>query len=231
MLLTLNGEGVLKLPKRDFRLLPGTVAVIAPNTPMEYFVADSILEFYWINIYGHATEGIIRLITDWNDSAIFQKRNQKAEDIICELIELNNENKTSFEIEASEKIAQLLHITAKELLVRGKKESTTMAIISYLERNYINNITFNMLSKEFYISTNQIIRNFKKETGFTPYEYLKRYRLSKACELLQMTDKTVEEIGSATGFFNVSNFIHQFKEMYGITPLRYRKHFAPVVTK
>ena len=78
------------------------------------------------------------------------------------------------------------------------------------------------LAGRFYLSVNQFIRVFRAETGYTPYEYLKRYRLLKACELLRMTEIPVVEIGRRVGFPNASNFIYQFRRQMGQTPAMFR---------
>ena len=235
MLLTVGGEGELKLSDRKIRLKTGSVALIPPKTYMEYFTSgDAEWEFYWINIYGVGAENLVRLIVEENKGVVFSNQSLDIEMLLRELIYSENDDKQIFELKVSDKINKLLHVTAKNIVNKASdrvKENTTSRILSYIEKNYNKEITLGMISKKFYISENQLIRNIRKETGFTPYEYLKRYRLTRACELLQVTDKSVEEIGIMAGFSNVSNFIYQFRCMYGITPLRYRNDFTYVTNE
>ena len=95
-------------------------------------------------------------------------------------------------------------------------------ILEYIQENYSENITLEDLKHRFFLSKNQIIRIFKKRTGYPPYEYLKRYRLTKACELLLGTSQNICEIAAQVGYHNASHFAAQFGAVYGMTPGEYR---------
>jgi len=47
-------------------------------------------------------------------------------------------------------------------------------------------------------------------------------RLRKAAQLLQTTDKTVQQIADECGFESLSHFSRYFKAKFGITPSQYR---------
>ena len=100
-------------------------------------------------------------------------------------------------------------------------------ILEYIQENYTRKISLEEFSKQFFLSKNQIIRIFRKRTGYAPYEYIKHYRLLKACELLQGTEIPAGEVGSRVGYCNNSHFAAQFRECYGMTPSEYRSMFAP----
>ena len=57
--------------------------------------------------------------------------------------------------------------------------------------------------------------------GFT--EYLNRFRLEQAKQLLEITSISVSEIGLKTGFNSVQNFDRVFKKYMGETPRKYRE--------
>ena len=59
-------------------------------------------------------------------------------------------------------------------------------------------------------------------THKTPAELIRNLRLKHACELLVRTTINMNEIAQNTGFLTSENFIHVFKEKFGITPLEYR---------
>lgn len=65
----------------------------------------------------------------------------------------------------------------------------------------------------------------KAITGKTPAELVRDLRLRHACELLIHTPMAVSEIAIDLGFMTTGNFIHYFKEKYGMLPLEYQmKH-------
>jgi AraC-like DNA-binding protein len=63
---------------------------------------------------------------------------------------------------------------------------------------------------------------FKRHTGTTLSEYIRRIRLDHAGKLLTMTTKSIKEIWSQVGYNYGSNFDHDFKRRFGISPREYR---------
>ena len=57
--------------------------------------------------------------------------------------------------------------------------------------------------------------------------YLKKYRIKKACELLESTDKKMYEIAFLVGYDNPQYFSNVFKSVMGITPKAYLRNRNP----
>ena len=51
---------------------------------------------------------------------------------------------------------------------------------------------------------------------------LQKARFRKATELLVRTDMSIDEIAIAVGYENQSYFYRRFKEIYGMTPRKYK---------
>ena len=68
-------------------------------------------------------------------------------------------------------------------------------------------------------------RYFKKSTKKTYTEFLNEVRIGYACNLLQDTQKTVQEICYESGYNSIANFHRQFFKIKSYTPLQYRKYF------
>jgi AraC-like DNA-binding protein len=96
------------------------------------------------------------------------------------------------------------------------------AVISYIEKNYHQPITLQDLSDTIPCNSQYLCRFFKDIAGISPIQYLIRFRLDRACYLLQHTSKPILEIAFDCGFENVSYFIRKFKEVNGSTPREYR---------
>ncbi|GAA0790598.1 hypothetical protein GCM10008910_00430 [Faecalicatena orotica] len=63
---------------------------------------------------------------------------------------------------------------------------------------------------------------FKKEVGEPITEYLTRYRIEKAKELLKDNTMRLREIAEMVGFNDVSYFSNTFKKVAGMSPTEYR---------
>lgn len=103
------------------------------------------------------------------------------------------------------------------------KEAARIApMIVYIQKNY-RKLTLEEIAAEFHYSQANLNRVFKKYTGTTIGRYIKEQRLRQAENLLNNSQFSVEEIAVEVGYEDISYFIGQFKNFYGMTPLQYRK--------
>lgn len=72
-------------------------------------------------------------------------------------------------------------------------------------------------------SYSNMIRLFKKYTGYTIVEYVHIKKIDYAAELLIHTDKRIIEISSLLGYDSLSHFNRLFKRYTGLTPTEYKK--------
>ncbi len=95
-------------------------------------------------------------------------------------------------------------------------------MVSYINEHFMDDITVGELAERAVLSPYHFIRIFKKETGFTPHEYLVNTRISNAKYLLKTTRYTIKDICFSTGFSCESVFCTSFKKNVGVTPAEYR---------
>ena len=72
--------------------------------------------------------------------------------------------------------------------------------MKYIQDNYNRDIAVNELAERFAISPNYFSTIFKKETGLTTVNYIKELRLTKACEYLENTSKSIVDISKEVGY-------------------------------
>lgn len=114
---------------------------------------------------------------------------------------------------------QAEHPAEKDLL----NNETLKKVIEYINLNYQNDdssLSLDALSKYTYVSTNQLSRIFKKNTGTTIPKYILSKRISEAKKLLTR-GFSVTDTAIAVGFRDYSNFIRVFKKNVGVSPGKY----------
>lgn len=74
-----------------------------------------------------------------------------------------------------------------------------------------------------HLSEDHFIRSFRAATGVTPYRYLLRARLDRACVLLRETELGVAEVAEAVGFHSPAYFSARFRRQLGVSPSQYRR--------
>jgi AraC-like DNA-binding protein len=78
------------------------------------------------------------------------------------------------------------------------------------------------------LSLSRFYELFRRETGMVPLEYLRRLRMSRACDLLVWTDYSVKEIAGLVGVNDVSHFVRDFERLYGVSPRVFRRQNVPL---
>lgn len=101
----------------------------------------------------------------------------------------------------------LLYSTADK-----KNDSTDMieTVISYINEHFKEDLPDKVLASAAGLSSYHFIRVFKRETGFTPHEYVINTRLSNARYLLRNTTMSVKDICFSCGFSSESAFCNHF---------------------
>lgn len=93
---------------------------------------------------------------------------------------------------------------------------------TYISEHFAEKLTVEGLAAMAGFSEYHFIRVFKRQTGFTPYEYIINTRMSNARYLLKNTALPVKEICFSTGFSGESSFCSAFRRVEGMTPAQYR---------
>lgn len=95
----------------------------------------------------------------------------------------------------------------------------------YIDAHYAEPLTLQSISEAVRISPYYLSHVFKRETGYSPMQYVNHRRLGEAQTLLVMTREQVTEIALKTGFDTPNNFYKMFMKQVGMSPSRFRKAF------
>lgn len=111
---------------------------------------------------------------------------------------------------------------------KGQKEhgdDLILAIQEYVEQNYANRLTVDMLADKFGIGRRTFERRFKKVTANTLVEYIQRVRIEAAKKLLETGRKTVAEVMYDVGYVDPKAFRDVFKRIAGLSPVDYANRY------
>jgi AraC-like DNA-binding protein len=95
--------------------------------------------------------------------------------------------------------------------------------LSYIFDNLTGDIRLSKAAQLAYMSEPTFSKYFKRASGMTFSNMVKRLRIAHARRLIDTTDLSVAQIASASGYNNMSNFNRQFLSEVGMTPSAYRK--------
>ena len=95
---------------------------------------------------------------------------------------------------------------------------------NYIEKNYSDEtLCLEKMAYDLNMNASYLSRFFKENIGQSFSEYLAKYRINKAKELLAILDENVEDIGKRVGLGNRVTFARLFKKIEGVTPGVYRE--------
>ena len=95
--------------------------------------------------------------------------------------------------------------------------------IDYMEKHLLDDINYEDVARELYISTYEFHRTFSIMTGMTANAYIRNRRLSLAGRELQEEDKKVIDIALKYGYDTPESFTKAFIRFHGVAP-KYAKY-------
>ncbi|OMC15482.1 GlxA family transcriptional regulator [Mycobacterium sp. SP-6446] len=95
-------------------------------------------------------------------------------------------------------------------------------LLANLDREY----NLAALAAAHHVSTRTMLRRFRAETGQTPLDFVQAARVSRAKQLLEATDLSIEQIARSVGYRDTGTFRRLFSGAVGLRPSDYRRAFA-----
>lgn len=98
-------------------------------------------------------------------------------------------------------------------------------ILNYIYANYQNTVSLTEIAEKVYMTPSSLSRFFKKATGESFVQYIKKVRLQKTADELLNTRNPISRIAVSQGFSTPSAMNKDFREAFGITPTEYREMY------
>ncbi|WP_042167530.1 response regulator transcription factor [Paenibacillus gorillae] len=107
-------------------------------------------------------------------------------------------------------------------LVRDVKSPIIQQLLANVHDNYAQPLSLKSLSQQYNIHPVYLGHLFQKETSETFTDYINKYRIDRAKEMLKDTQLKVQEIAMRVGYWETGYFYKQFKKYVGISPTDYK---------
>ena len=117
---------------------------------------------------------------------------------------------------------------AQDVSVESAADTRIDLILRYINDNLSQELGLGRLAAQFHLHPNHFIRYFKQKTGDTPARYVRMKKMETAKRLLEETQLNISEIMEKVGESDLCGFSKQFKSIYGMSPVNYRKYFRSV---
>lgn len=121
---------------------------------------------------------------------------------------------------------ELFHVISK-VTNRYQLESYSPLIqdvLNFLHVNYIEKLQLKDIATAAHVSPNYLSRKFTDEVGLSCIDYLNKYRIQKAKEMIKVrSDTSIQFIAQSTGFSSQHHFANSFRKYENQTPTGYRR--------
>ena len=89
-------------------------------------------------------------------------------------------------------------------------------MLAYIEKNFKEEITLELLAETFFVSKNTVSRTLHMLVGEDLRTYIARIRMRNACKLLAENKKmTVQEAAFESGFKSMNTFYRNYQKQNG----------------
>jgi len=225
----LDGKGKFVIGNKEYPLEAGYGFLIEPDE-LTFYQADEKepWTYVWVGFSGSQAGAYIRNMGLSVRHPIIQSdRSDELYTIVKDMIE-HNTYSMSNELRRDGLLKMFLGIVAQGAAVAEKDDSdkannyVDMAI-DYIRSNYCNPIKVTDVAEYVCINRSYLYTLFQNSLQMSPQQFLTIFRITKAAELLQVTDFSIESIALSCGYKDPLVFAKAFRQMKGLSPSKYRK--------
>ncbi|WP_458126972.1 helix-turn-helix domain-containing protein [Paenibacillus sp. Z3-2] len=98
-------------------------------------------------------------------------------------------------------------------------------VSAYIQEYYDQSLTVASLAEQNNVNRNRLSYVFRRHAGMGPAEYVLKYRINMAQQMLLASDASVQQIAETVGIADPFYFSRVFKKQCGISPTEYRLKF------
>ncbi len=101
--------------------------------------------------------------------------------------------------------------------------------VEFIEHHYREELKVSDMADYIGINRSYLTACFQKSIGISPQQYLIRYRMEKARDLLKTTDLPIAAIAADVGYEDALAFSRGFRHMYGSSPKDFRRKADTII--
>lgn len=225
----LDGKGKFVVGNKEFPLEAGYGFLIEPDE-LTFYQADekNPWTYIWVGFSGNqAGEYIRNMGLSIRHPIIQSEKQDELYAIVKDMME-HNTYSMSNELRRNGLLKMFLSIISESITVSEKDDidkanNYVDMAIDFIRSNYCNPIKVTDVADYVCINRSYLYTLFQNSLQMSPQQFLTIFRITKAAELLQVTDFSVESIALSCGYKDPLVFAKAFRQMNGMSPSKYRK--------
>ena len=202
----IEGSLHFEYERTKFTAFPGDIVYLDSRIPNHYW-ATSKVRFQYFHFNGPLSASFYELLHA-QQGVCFTGRTESPFLFNSILKEMSQPNAND------QKLSLMMYNLIAGLAIPSSKDANENILRAqqYINDNFYKSITVDEIAEYANMSRYHFSRIFKKETGFSPHQYLINTRLKHARELLSSDSASLDTIAMTCGFSSTSHFISVFKK-------------------
>ncbi|WP_158560278.1 AraC family transcriptional regulator [Paenibacillus contaminans] len=225
-----SGHGIFRASGKEHTLRAGQIFLITPGE-VTYYQADldDPWHYSWVAFDGMEAASCLRQVDLTTDSPVMTLTRHvnilSSFDMLEDAKKLSGGRDLRLTGGVYIFLSCLLEAAAGELAHSESKprELYVKAAIEFMEKNFSRRMSIEELASYIGLNRSYLCAIFKEVTQQSPQQYLIRYRMERACELLENVSLSVGDISRSVGYDDPLVFSKMFTKLKGLSPRDYRK--------
>lgn len=225
----MEGKGKFSTGKESYSLHAGQGFLIEPEVQTYYEAdPDEPWTYLWVGFAGDKAGEYLRDLGLGGERLIYQCAcGDELKRIVFAMLE-NNTYTVANEYQLEGSLYQFFSVLARNLEIEADKRTEDDNLylrkaVEYIQNHYSYPLQINEIAAYVGINRSYLYTLFKEQYGLSPKEYLTNFRITRAAQLLEITELSIESVAMSCGYQDTLGFSKIFKGKMGVTPSVYKK--------
>lgn len=225
----LKGSGIFYVNGKSYKIKENQGFLICPDI-ITYYEADAEDPwiYTWVGFKGIKAEYYLKLANLDQEKPVFEcieaEYVQKCFEDMIKATELKYGRELRLQGLLHMFLSELIEETGKNDIINSNyKELYIKKSLHFVETNYSGKLSISEMAKSVGLNKNYFSTFFRENIGMTPQQYIIKFRINKACELMGNSGLTIGDISRSVGYEDTLGFSKIFKKEKGISPKKYRE--------
>lgn len=229
IILCLKGKGYVRQRGKTQEVKAGEAVWVNLHHPHAYWAdARHPWEYYWVRFEGPQLDALFKMLLELGGPVVEASEDRRKQDSFRRLFELAGTESLNFALHVHAEIARLIALVFDRF---PEMEGTSVpelppglrGVIDRMRQEHHLPLRITDLARTAGMSPSHFIRSFRRATGTSPIDWLRRERLSQAQRRLVETDDSLKEIARQVGYADQFYFSRDFKRATSLSPSEYRR--------
>jgi len=237
----MSGKGVLYSTDdsgntHEYVVEPGQGFMFWPNQVNTYIAdKDEPWEYYWIEFGGiRANDVVTQTGLTYNNPVYIADNALEQSVMVRELVNIaKNDKRPPMELIGCLYgfLSGMVGSSSSRNVTNKNKmpDFYVQKALEYIEQHYMRDLTIQEIADYCEVHRSYLHRIFISCLDIAPKQFLSKFRIRKAMELLLTTDYSVSKIGELVGYTSHVNFTRVFKRVMGRVPQDMKRQVARTV--